>query len=264
MPTTPQPLRVQRYGWRPSLPDSRDFRLAAPVDTATLPPAITLRDQMPAVWNQGDLGTCTAFSTLAAFQYEVTRQGRQAYYPSFLAQYWWARYLDGGPENTRADVGATLRSAVKAAAKYGVAHDSNWPYKTAKYARQPNKRTTQDAERHQVLQYLAVPQSADRMRACLNDGFPIIVGFSVYESFESEEVARTGRAQMPRPGETLLGGHAVLVVGYDFTADADPRWLIRNSWGTGWGDQGYFTMPAQYLTNPSLAGDFWTIRQTEV
>jgi C1A family cysteine protease len=223
---------------------------------------------MPEVWQQGDLGSCTAFSTCAAFQYEVARQGKQAYYPSFLAQYWWARYLDG-PDNTRADVGATLRSAVKASARWGVAHDSTWPYLPAKFARQPTKRATQDAERHQVLRYVAVPQDVTQMRACLAGGWPIIVGISVYESFEGGDVAASGRVPMPRPGERVLGGHAVLVVGYDWSTAGydpsgyDPRFVCRNSWGKDWGDGGYFTIPAQYLNDPGLSGDFWSLRLVE-
>ena len=82
-------------------------------------------------------------------------------------------------------------------------------------------------------------------------------GFTVYESFESDEVARTGVAPMPEPGETALGGHAVLAVGYD---DAAGRFLVRNSWTAEWGMCGYFTMPYGYLTDDNLADDFWTIR----
>ncbi len=84
----------------------------------------------------------------------------------------------------------------------------------------------------------------------------MVFGFSVYESFESDSVASTGVVPMPSPNEQLLGGHAVVLVGYD---DTKKVWIVRNSWGTNWGQAGYFTMPYAYLTNSNLASDFWTI-----
>jgi C1A family cysteine protease len=79
----------------------------------------------------------------------------------------------------------------------------------------------------------------------------------VYESFESDEVASTGVAPMPGVSEMVLGGHAVMAVGYD---DKSSRFLARNSWGLDWGMGGYFTMPYAYLADNNLADDFWTIR----
>jgi C1A family cysteine protease len=95
------------------------------------------------------------------------------------------------------------------------------------------------------------------MKGCLASGYPFVYGFTVYESFESDEVAKTGAAPMPTAGEKVLGGHAVVAVGYD---DASQRFISRNSWGTGWGMAGYFTIPYAYLTDGNLADDFWTIR----
>jgi C1A family cysteine protease len=84
-----------------------------------------------------------------------------------------------------------------------------------------------------------------------------VIGFSVYDSFESDAVAKTGVMPMPGPAEKMLGGHAVLVVGYD---DSEQRFIVRNSWGKGWGQAGYFTMPYAYLTEANLSDDFWTVR----
>ena len=95
------------------------------------------------------------------------------------------------------------------------------------------------------------------MKGCLASGYPFVLGFTVYQSFESDTVAQTGHAPMPGPNEQTIGGHAVLAVGYD---DSQNWFIIRNSWGTGWGMQGYFTLPYDYLTNDNLADDFWTIR----
>lgn len=98
------------------------------------------------------------------------------------------------------------------------------------------------------------------MRACLADGYPFVFGFSVYESFESDEVAKSGVPSMPSPDERQVGGHAVLAVGYDNT---QRRFTIRNSWGPKWGIKGYFTMPYEYVGSRDLSDDFWTIRRGE-
>jgi C1A family cysteine protease len=98
------------------------------------------------------------------------------------------------------------------------------------------------------------------MRNCLAQGYPFVFGFSVYESFESEEVATTGVVNIPKPGEQLLGGHAVMAVGYN---DKAQRFIVRNSWGTDWGKAGYFSIPFAYLASRDLSDDFWTIRRAE-
>ncbi|HTV75875.1 MAG TPA: C1 family peptidase, partial [Candidatus Baltobacteraceae bacterium] len=94
-------------------------------------------------------------------------------------------------------------------------------------------------------------------KGCLASGYPFVFGFTVYESFESAQVARTGHASLPKSGEQSIGGHAVMCVGYD---DAKQWFIVRNSWGPNWGMKGYFTLPYVYLTATNLASDFWTIR----
>ena len=96
------------------------------------------------------------------------------------------------------------------------------------------------------------------MKGCLASGYPFVFGFTVYRKLRKRSRWRkTGIVPMPAAGESVLGGHAVLAVGYD---DSQQRFIVRNSWGTGWGMQGYFTMPYAYLTERNLASDFWTIR----
>jgi len=97
----------------------------------------------------------------------------------------------------------------------------------------------------------------NQMKGCLASGYPFVFGFTVYESFESDQVAKTGVAPMPATNEKVLGGHAVLAAGYD---DGSQRFLVRNSWGPDWGMGGYFTLPYAYLTDANLADDFWTVR----
>ena len=97
----------------------------------------------------------------------------------------------------------------------------------------------------------------NQMKGCIASGYPFVFGFSVYSGFEKESVAETGELNMPSPKETLLGGHAVVAVGYD---DSTQRFIVRNSWGKSWGIKGYFTMPYTYLADSNLADDLWTIR----
>ena len=108
-----------------------------------------------------------------------------------------------------------------------------------------------------VTSYMRVPQTQAQIQQCLADGYPVVFGFTVYESFESDVVARTGVVPMPGKREKVLGGHAVVCVGYDRSKKA---FLVRNSWGTSWGQGGYFWMPFAYLTNNNLADDLWTVR----
>src|SRR4026208_19653 len=107
------------------------------------------------------------------------------------------------------------------------------------------------------VSYQRVDRTLSQMKGCLADGFPFVFGFTVYDTFESAQVARTGVLQMPKPREGVVGGHAVLAVGYD---DKSERFTVRNSWGTSWGKRGYFTMPYSYLLTDNLSDDFWTIR----
>jgi C1A family cysteine protease len=107
------------------------------------------------------------------------------------------------------------------------------------------------------VSYQRVIQTLNQMKGCLASGYPFVFGFSVYDSFESDAVAKTGMVPMPAPKEKLLGGHAVLAVGYD---DKQQRFLVRNSWGKSWGLGGYFTMPYAYMTDSNLCDDLWTIR----
>ena len=153
-----------------------------------------------------------------------------------------------------------IRDGIKSVAVQGACHEKKWPYIISKFTRKPTKACYTDALRYQVLAYKRII-TLEEMKACLADGYPVVIGFSVYESFETQEVASTGIVPSPNLAtERLLGGHAVLVVGYDTTTK---RIIVRNSWGTGWGQAGYFTLPFEYITNRNLSDDFWTVTVEE-
>src|SRR5882724_11361301 len=127
----------------------------------------------------------------------------------------------------------------------------------ARFKTKPSAACYAEGAKHTAVSYQRLVQSLSQMQGCLASGYPFVFGFTVYESFETNTVARTGHVPMPASGEHVLGGHAVCAVGYDIKR----RWFIcRNSWGTIWGMRGYFTIPFAYLTDSDLSADFWTIR----
>jgi C1A family cysteine protease len=150
-----------------------------------------------------------------------------------------------------------IRDGIKTLVKQGVCAEKKWPYVITKFDKKPSAACYADAAGHEVVAYARI-QTLQDMRTCLADGYPFVFGFTVYESFESAQVAKTGVVPMPKAKEKVLGGHAVLAVGYN---DAQKRFLVRNSWGTGWGMKGYFTIPYDYVADRNLADDFWTIRK---
>lgn len=145
------------------------------------------------------------------------------------------------------------------AGQAGICPEKQWPYVVAKFTKKPPAKCYSAAKKHQITPYHRIT-TTDEMRTCLADGFPFVFGFTVYEAFERPEVANSGVLNMPAPNEKVIGGHAVMGVGYD---DTTQRFIIRNSWGPDWGQGGYFTMPYEYLGGGKLADDFWTIHASE-
>lgn len=249
------------YGWRPDLPDHRDFVYGAPLTHAQLPPSVDLRGGCPPVYDQGELGSCTANALSAAFDFDLKKQtGKGFLTPSRLFIYFNERFIE---HTVSDDAGAMIRDGVKTLRKQGVCAESLWPYDDANpgpFQQKPPSACFKAGLEHQLVVYRRVPRVLRTMKGCLADGYPFVFGFTVYESFESPDVAKTGTVQMPKPSESALGGHAVVAVGYD---DESQRFMVRNSWGVDWGLKGYFTMPYGYLLDGDLADDFWTLRSVE-
>lgn len=254
MPTQLKQRQIKRYGWIPDLPDVRDLLFAPPPEHAQgLPPSIDLRSKMPPVYDQGQLGSCTANAIAAAVEYTEMQEGAGEAPPSRLFIYYGERQMEG---TTGQDSGAQIRDGVKVVATVGAPPEADWPYDIAKFAEQPPQKAYDDAAKSKAIQYLSV--APNYLKGALAVNFPVVIGFTVYSGFESPDVAKTGVLNLPQQGEQVMGGHAVLVVGYE---DSSQRFMVRNSWGEGWGQAGYFTMPYAYLLDPSLSSDFWTIRR---
>jgi C1A family cysteine protease len=237
--------------------DIRDHPLLLTAPPTSLPAKVDLRDQMPPVGDQKTIGSCTAWASTAAYRYELDRQHLPDFEPSELAQYYWTRALEG---TTKSDAGGTIRDAVKVLATKGAAPENLWPYDITKFAKAPPSMVTKTAKTHLALEYQSVPQTLAEVKGALAAGYPVVIGISVYASFESSAVEKTGVVPMPTSHEQMLGGHALLLVGYD---DATSHFTARNSWGTGFGDKGYVYLPYAYVVSSKLASDFWIVKTTE-
>lgn len=243
-------------GYLPDLPDHRDrYYQAPPRVLDQLPPSVDLRPNATfPLYDQGELGSCTANSIGSAIQFILRKQGKPEFIPSRLFIYYNERRMEG---TIGSDAGAMIRDGIKSVNRLGVTNEDIWPYIIDKFTQKPPSQAYNEAKLHQVIQYSRIVQDLDQMKSCLAEGYPFVFGFAVYNSFFK---AQGGQIPMPTKDEQLMGGHAVLAVGYD---QATSRFTVRNSWGPGWGDGGYFYIPYEYLTNTDLASDFWSIRLLE-
>jgi C1A family cysteine protease len=243
------------YGWLPDLPDHRDlFYSAVAPRLAALPRKVDMRSKCSPVEDQGQLGSCTANALVGGLEFLEIKDGAPFVDLSRLFVYYNERVIEGTVDQ---DSGAFIRDGIKTLAKQGVCTETEWPYKVSKFAKKPSRACYRTAKKHRIVSYHRIT-TVDEMRNCLAEGFPFVFGFTVYEAFESAAVARSGVLNMPGPKEKVVGGHAVMGVGYD---DGARRFIIRNSWGSDWGQKGYFTIPYDYLDAANnLADDFWTVR----
>jgi C1A family cysteine protease len=251
------PTLKKGYGWKPGLPTMKFPMFNARVEAAALPANVDLRPHCPPVYDQGQLGSCTGNGWAGAAEFLLLRQGYQDFAPSRLFIYYNERVLDN---DVPIDAGASISDGAHVVSTQGCPHENLWPYNIATFAEQPPQNVFADGLLHRVLQVQQVSQDLTSMKEVLASGLPIVIGFTVYPSFESTHVDKTGVVPMPGHHERSIGGHCVLVVGYD---DSKSTFIIRNSWGTEWGLKGYGTMPYAYLTNPRLSSDFWMATSIE-
>lgn len=268
MPTTPG---GRGLGLIPDAPDDRDLLFAPPPVLEHLPAFVDLEPDAatPPVWDQGQLGSCTAHGTLACFLWASAKCGANDPMLSRLQLYYNTRVIEC---TVGEDSGAQIRDAVKATAA-GIAPEELWPYDVARFTVEPPAEAVQAAADNIGIEYARVAQDADHIRACLAAGYPIDIGVSLFSSFEADQAISTGVVDVPGDGERQIGGHCMALWGYGTGADwkahgqfptAGDGTLyvkVRNSWGPGVYQRGYLLMPLDYLTDPQLGGDYWTIRR---
>ncbi len=253
-------------GWVPDVPDVRDVPFSSVFRVPRrAPAAVDLRAGCSAVENQGALGSCTAQALVGGLEFLQLRdldrlggvKGKSLPYRdlSRLFVYYNTRALMG---TINEDSGAMLRTGLKSLRKTGVCNEDLWPYVPERFAERPPPACFQAARGCRVKSYQRLA-SLQEMKACLAAGLPFVFGFAVYEHVMTAETARTGRIRLPRRNERMLGGHAVLAVGYH---DRGASLIFRNSWGVEWGRAGYGEIPYAYAVSRELSDDFWCIQST--
>jgi C1A family cysteine protease len=223
-----------------------------------LPMRVDPRPMVPALFDQGVLGSCTGNAMSYAMSALMMKDRGLEKMVAFsrLMLYFNARAIEGTIDE---DAGATIRDVVKGSAKHGAAFEFNWPYVPSNFAEKPPHICYSQGEQFRVTRYHRIDnRNLPEILTCLADGYPVVFGIAVFGSFES--VTSTGRVPMPDvDGEPFRGGHALCALGYDRSYGGQYI-LGPNSWGEGWGESGWFKLPFAYITNPGLAADAWTTR----
>lgn len=248
------PIEIPQFHWKKDKVDTRDYIYQ--VSAVRTPNIVDLRPFCTSIEDQGNLGSCTGQAVAGAIELLNKRNNKQTDV-SRLYIYYFERVLMG---TVNYDSGAYIRDGIKATNKYGAPLERLWPYVINQFRAQPSKPALEDGAKRKVTLY----ERATDFNACINaiaNGYPVIIGYLVYSSFLSNVVTKTG--MMPYPNtrrESLLGGHAVLLVGYDMRRQ---HFIARNSWGTRWGDKGYFYMPFSVIQDTRMSFDFWVIKSVE-
>jgi C1A family cysteine protease len=238
--------------------------------TKTFPTSIDNRKYCSPVKDQGQLGSCTA--NMAANMYEyMSKRGKSSYVElSRLFIYKTTRWL----LHLTGDTGAYIRSALGALVVYGAPPEQYYPYEISKFDDIPDVLNAGFAQSFQVTKYFrldkGIPSNEHlvaRMKEYVAKGFCLGIGFTVFDSIE-DAAGNGGYVQYPRPTESVQGGHAVTIVGYDEKKGVDGSFLFKNSWGTDWGERGYGWIPMNYFVKQEnadapLADDIWTIIKQE-
>jgi C1A family cysteine protease len=232
--------------------DARDFMFGAIARPVQHPSAISLISNCPPVYDQRNLGSCTGNGIGFCYEYDLIKQGLPVFMPSRLYIYYNERLMEG---DVAQDDGAQIRDGIQTIATNGVCSEDVWPYDESKFAVQPPPEAYAQGKLHTAVNYYRVNVLLNDIKTALCNGYPIVCGITIFDSFESQAVAESGDAPMPGPSEQMLGGHCVAIVGYD---DAAQRIILRNSWGDGWGKNGYFTLPYGYI-NTQLMQDCWCV-----
>lgn len=249
--------QVRVYGWRRDLPSPfapQHEHLA--LEAAPILPESDMRPGWPAPYDQGQLGSCTGNGLGGAVHYVLRKAGAvdPNWSPSRLFVYYNERAREG---TITSDSGANISDGVRVIQHNGVPDERFWPYDITKFTLRPTAMAYAQALKHRALSVGRVKQTHVDLRTALSQGFNIVFGFTVFESFESDAVAKTGIVPMPDASEQMLGGHCAVLVGHN---DARKRYIMRNSWGVDWGMGGYCEMPYEYIESPDLASDFYVVK----
>jgi C1A family cysteine protease len=235
--------------------DARDHIYTHQLTLTRTPALVDLRKWASPIEDQGSLGSCTGQAIAGAIEL-IGRKNSKIHDVSRLFIYYQERVLIG---TVHYDSGAYIRDGIKVTYTHGAPLERFWPYDINRFKIKPTANAYSDAKKRRVTGYKRC-LDFKTVKSAVAAGNPVVFGFNVYTSFNN--INRTGIMTYPNKArERFLGGHAVCIVGY---RDIDSRFIVRNSWGPGWGDNGYFYLPYAYFTNRNLSDDFWTIRKIEL
>ena len=245
-------------GWVKQKDDPRDFRLKTfilknDLKQDTFPTSFTLEDRIKERLDQGTLGSCGSHSYTEAARIVGHNQGED-FFSSRLFIYYNVRKEYN---QINEDTGVDNRTMFKSAAKNGLCTESLLPYEISKFTVKPSDECYKDALNAIPEKYYLIDSTdINEMKTALINGFPFVVGFTVFQSFYSQ--FENHIMPLPKRKEKVLGGHDVLCVGYD---DSKQAFRMLNSWGKDWGDNGLFWMPYSFITNTTYANDFWVLER---
>jgi C1A family cysteine protease len=286
--------RKYGMGWIPDYPDIRDYTdeteevkeilkpTGLPVGYARkgvlkakkLPTSVDLREWCSSVENQKMLGSCTAHAGVGIIEYYERKSFGKHTDASRLFLYKVTRNL----MKMKGDTGAYLRMTMGGMVLFGVPPEEYWPYTDdeKEFDREPPAFCYAFAQNYRTLKYYrhdppgtAPEATLTKLKTYLAAGHPAMFGFTVYNSIEQAE--NLGKIPFPSPKEKIEGGHAIAAIGYDDKMKIKNKYggvettgaiLIRNSWGTGWGEKGYGWLPYEYILR-GVAEDFWSILKKE-
>jgi C1A family cysteine protease len=261
------PDRLLKLGQRESIKEMLKKTRSEKSGKAALPAVVNLTEWFSPVEDQESLGSCTANAGVGLVEYFEKRAFQKHIDASRLFLYKATRNL----MRQTGDTGAYLRNTMGALVLFGVPPEEYWPYKIDDFDKEPTAFCYAFAQNYQSISYYRLDPPGITASALLNQiktnlasGLPSMFGFTVYSSIDQAGI--TGKIPYPSAGEKIVGGHAIVAAGYDdkmVIKNATPgALLIRNSWGTGWGDKGYGWLPYDYVTN-GLAVDWWSLLKNE-
>jgi hypothetical protein len=256
------------YGLLPTIPDPRDYSFRAPRQYTGQ--FVDLSSGIVRIYDQEQLGGCVPNGWAAAIDYVMNKHNKDPYGPSRLFIYYQGRVRGKYPLNQ--DTGLAIRDGVNVIVYDGAPPEADWQYDISKFAEKPPDKAYTDALSHQALKYASVdPGQVDDAIA---SGYPVVDGFDVYSSFESQKVEQTGILPMPKSSEQLLGGHCTIYVStivdgadlsqYGSEVNGIPGVKYRkklNSWSDTWGQNGYYWEPVEYAQK--YGSDYWIISDME-
>jgi C1A family cysteine protease len=241
------------FGWMPSLADHRDIVLSVTHTVNALPTTTNNRKNVNWCYDQGSESSCTGNAWADLCKYVWKKDLQKDVNPSRNFIYYNEREIE---QDTPLDNGATLRSGAQVLSDTGFCLEETWGYSQGTLYTPPPVGCYTQAASYKIKSYIAVQDNHMARLYCLASGYPFVFGMTVTASFETQNVSETGIVPMPTQEDKVIGGHAIMAVDYD---DARQVFVVLNSWGSSWGDNGFFYLPYSYMES-NLTSDYWTLR----